>query len=144
MDKTLPDKWIRKAIYDAFNDTVVDGKTIKVFDSHVPNPDGNNDAYVLMTVQSNDLEHNKCEDFWSSDITLAVTTCYQGTGNPGSRLLGDNILDALRDAIKDPLDLSGGGLTVLKQVMNFPRDLTSDMPNGTLFRKFLRLEMRIK
>ena len=144
MNKVLPDKWIRKAVYDAFNGTVVDTKTINVYDSQYPSISANNDAYVLMTVQSNEVIYNKCSNFWLSDILLEVCTLYTSNANTGSRLLADNILDALRLEMETDLDLTGSGLTVDSQLMFFPSDLTTKLTNGSLFRKFIRLELRIK
>jgi len=144
MNKVLPDKWIRKAVYDAFNGTVVDTKTINVYDSQYPSISANNDAYVLMTVQSNEVIYNKCSNFWLSDILLEVCTLYTSNANTGSRLLADNILDALRLEMETDLDLTGSGLIVDSQLMFFPSDLTTKLTNGSLFRKFLRIELRIK
>ena len=144
MNKVLPDKWIRKAVYNAFNGTVVDTKTINVYDSQYPSISANNDAYVLMTVQSNEVIYNKCSNFWLSDILLEVCTLYTSNANTGSRLLADNILDALRLEMETDLDLTGSGLTVDSQLMFFPSDLTTKLTNGSLFRKFIRLELRIK
>ena len=144
MNKSLPDKHVRKAIYTAFNNTVVDGETVKVYDSLQTNLASNEKAYILMSSQGNDVEGNKCESFYNSDILLEVCTWYKGTGNPGSRLLADNILDKLRDTLKGGIDISEGGLEVISQLMSFPNDLVSNLPNGTLIRKFLRLELVIK
>ena len=139
MNKSLPDKHVRKAIYTAFNNTVVDGETVKVYDSLQTNLASNEKAYILMTSQGNEVEGNKCESFYNSDILLEVCTWYKGTGNPGSRLLADNILDKLRDTIKGGIDITGGGLEVITQKMSFPTDLVTNFGNGTLIRKFLRL-----
>lgn len=144
MNKTLPDKWIRKAIFDAFNGTIIDGETVKVYDTFATTLDDNEKAYILMSAQGNDTEATKCEDFWESDILLEVCTWYKGVGNPGSRLLADNILESLRNTLHPGLDLTAGGLVVQSQLMTFPNDIGTNLPNGTLFRKFLRLELRIK
>ena len=69
-----------------------------------------------------------------------------GVSNPGSRLLADNVLEALRLALQNNLDLdyATSGLTVDNQLMSFQNDLVTNLTNGTLYRKFLRLELRIK
>lgn len=144
MTKTLPDKYIRKAIYDLFNGTVVSGNTINVYDSRYASKTANAKAYVLMSVQSNEVLYNKCSNFWQSDILLEVCTLYKNTSNIGSRLLADDIMEELREALEPDLVLTGSGLTIDAQLMFFPSDLVTDLPNGILFRKFLRLEMRIK
>ena len=142
MNKSLPDKEVRKAIFTAFDGTVVSTKTINVFDSLYPTTSTNDSAYVLMTAQGNDTDNNKCDSYWNHDILLEVAVWYKGTGNPGSGVLADDILDSLRNTLKDGLTL-GGGLTQQSQVMTFPNDIVSNLPNGTLIRKFMRLEMRI-
>jgi len=144
MVKSLPDKYIRKSIFDRFNGTLVDGVTINVYDSRYTSTTDENGAYVLMTVQSNDVLYNKCSNFWSSTILLEVCTLYGATSNVGSRLLADNVLEALRASMVADLDLTGSGLVVDSQLMFFPNDLATVLPNGTFFRKFLRLELRIK
>ena len=99
-----------------------------------------------MTTQSNEVLYNKCSDFWASDCLLEVCTLYRGVSNVGSRLFADNILDALRLALQADLNLNFAvsGLTIDSQLMTFPVDLVTNLNNATLFRKFLRLEMRIK
>lgn len=144
MNKPVPDSYIRKAIFNAFNGTIVDNKTINVYDSRYTSVGPNNEAYVLMTTQSNDVSYNKCSNFWESDILLEVCTIYKSVSNVGSRLLADNILEALRQALQTNLDLSGSGLVVDNQLMSFPNDLPTPLQNGSFFRKFLRLEIRIK
>ena len=146
MNKTLPDSYIRKAIFDVFDGTIVDGKMINVYDTRYTSNTQELDGYVLMTTQSNEVLYNKCSDFWVSDCLLEVCTIYRGTSNVGSRLFADNILNALRLALIPDLDLNFAvsGLTIDSQLMTFPNDLTTNLVNGTLFRKFLRLELRIK
>ncbi len=143
MNKIIPDKFIRKAVFDAFNGTVVDGVTVNVYDSFVTSFPDSDKAYIVISSQGNEVDANKCAGLWEHDVLLEVCTWYKGTGNTGSRLLADNILDELRDALKGGLDLSAGGLEVVGQVMSFPNDRASTFPNGTLIRKFLRLELRI-
>jgi len=144
MIKTIPDQHIRKAIFDLFNGTIVDGNTINVYDTYYASKGDELEAYVIMSTQSNDVQYQKCEDFWNSEILLEICTWYGGSANTGSRLLADQILDALRNALEVDLDLSGGGLEVIRQVITIPNDLTTQLVNGVLFRKFIRLELRIK
>lgn len=144
MDKSLPDKWIRKAIFDAINNTVVDSVTIPCYDSRVPNSENNN-AYVLMSTQTSlQVKENKCEDFWSSSILLDIFTRYDSLGNTGSRLFADNIADAVRDLTKNlSLDVSSG-LNIIFQTDNFENDIVSTTENENIFRKLLRIELVIR
>tara|TARA_R110000796_G_scaffold120104_1_gene234229 strand:- start:521 stop:961 length:441 start_codon:yes stop_codon:yes gene_type:complete len=146
MNKTIPDPYIRKAVYNAFNGTIVDGTPILVYDTRYTTTKANNESYVVMSVQSNSVLYNKCSNFWESDILLEVCNLVMGVSNPGSRLLADNVLEALRLALQNNLDLdyATSGLTVDNQLMSFQNDLVTNLTNGTLYRKFLRLELRIK
>ena len=143
MNKTLPDKFVRKAVFDAINNVVVDTLAIPCFDSEVP--EGLEvDHYVLMTTQTNTVDKsNKCEYWWESSILLDIVTSYGGVGNPGSRLLADNIADAVRSAT-DVLTLDGAsGLTILRQTQSFPNDVVTKTSVENIFRKFIRIELTI-
>lgn len=143
MNKSLPDKWVRKAVFDAINDIVVDTLTIPCFDSEVP--EGLEvDHYVLMTTQTNTVDKsNKCEYWYESSILLDIVTSYSGVGNPGSRLLADNIADAVRSAT-DVLTLdAASGLVVLRQTQSFPNDVVTKTSVENIFRKFIRIELTI-
>lgn len=143
MNKSLPDKWVRKAVFDAINNIVVDTLTIPCFDSEVP--EGLEvDHYVLMTTQTNTVDKsNKCEYWYESSILLDIVTSYSGVGNPGSRLLADNIADAVRSAT-DVLTLDvASGLVVLRQTQSFPNDVVTKTSVENIFRKFIRIELTI-
>jgi len=147
MNKTLPDKWVRKAVWEAINNIVVDSIAIPCYDTHVTY-DAQKDEpqhYVLMTTQTNDVDkRNKCEWFYESSILLDIITSFSGAGNNGSRLLADNITDACRNALQDlTLDVSSG-LEIVTETMNFPADITTDVGSEVIFRKFIRLELTIK
>jgi hypothetical protein len=143
MNKNLPDKWIRKAVFDAANDMNVGGVLIPVFDYRVTG-DNLPEAYVLMSTQDTQVDkNNKCEWFYDSQILLDVVTAYEKAGNTGSRLSADNILDALRDKTKD-LQLDGASnLEIITITQDFPSDLVGISSNENVFRKFLRLELTI-
>lgn len=147
MNKSLPDKWIRKAISDVLNDIEVDGLSIPCYDLEVTR-DVNKDAprhYILMTSQSNEVDKlSKCDWLWESNIIIDIVTRYPGHGNPGSRLLADNILDAARDATKDlQLDIASG-LEIVRITQSFPQDINSKSGDENIFRKLMRIEMSIK
>lgn len=147
MNKSLPDKWVRKAVSDAIDGIVVGGLVIPCYDSHVTYNAQKDEPehYVLMTTQTNDVEkRNKCEWFWESSILLDIITSFSGHGNNGSRLLADNILDACRSALVGLTLDSSSGLEIVTETMNFPADITTDVGAEVIFRKFMRLEIKIK
>jgi len=143
MIKTLPDKWVRKAVYDAINDMVVDGIEIPCYDTRVVANGGTN-HYVLMNTQTNTVDKaTKCENSYESSILLDIVTSYDGAGNTGSRLLADNISDKVRELTDDlTLDVASG-LTILRQTQDFPNDIATITDTENVFRKFVRLELYI-
>lgn len=146
MNKSLPDKWVRKAVYDAFNGTVVDSYTINVYDYKIT-LDANTDVpdhYIIISTQNNEVDKaNKCEYMWESYCLLDIITTFPKKGNQGSRLLADNILDALRDALKDlTLDVASG-MEIVNVSMSFPADLVANSDGKEIYRKFLRLYLQI-
>lgn len=144
MNKSLPDKHIRKAIFDAIDGITVDGESIYCYDTRVTG-ELDPDFYVIMSTQTNEVDKgNKCEYFWESEILLDIRTVYRIPGNTGSRLLADNILDEVRDLIKAlTLDIASG-LEILNIRMSFPNDLNEVNESEIIYRKFLRLDLIIK
>lgn len=138
----LPDKFVRKALYTLLNNIVVNTQTIKIFDSRVTGRTIPS-HYILMTTQTNQVDESvKCGDRWQSSILLDIVTRYSSTGNTGSRLLADDIADAVRNLLETKLTLDGG-LNVLHQKLDFPNDLSSVTENENVFRKFIRIELSI-
>ena len=143
MVKTLPDKWIRKAVYDAINGIVVDANQILCYDSRLTGGAINN--YVLMTTQSNEVDkRTKCGYYWQSQILIEVFTKYDLTGNTGSRLLADNIMDKVRELTNSLTLDAASGLEIVSQVQSFPNDLNAETTNEIIFRKFIRIEFLIE
>ena len=143
MNKNLPDKWIRKAVFDLVDGITVDGNIINCFDTRVT---GNvkPEHYIIMSTQSNEvLDVNKCEKQWQSYILIDVVTTYLAPGNTGSRLLADNIMDEVR-SLTDTLNIdAASGMYVHKLVQSFPNDITNTTSNQNIFRKLMRIELVI-
>ena len=143
MIKQLPDKYIRKAIFNAVNNIVVDTLTIPAYDSRVfgntiPN------HFILMTTQTSQVNQmTKCGDVWESSILIDIVTTYDGSGNTGSRLLADNILDAVRNATNNLVLDVASGLVIQKQIQDFPNDIVTITENENIFRKLMRIELTI-
>ena len=123
MDKSLPDKWIRKAVFALVDAIEVDDESIYVYDTRVTG-ELNPDFYVIMSTQSNEVDKSsKCDHNWDSEILLDVRAVYKRVGNVGSRVQADDMLDAIRDLVKDiELDVSSG-LTITRRTLSFPNDL---------------------
>lgn len=144
MDKPLPTKWVRKAVFDALDGIIVNGEGINVFDEQVTGPDIPS-HYILTTTQISDVDkNNKCEWFWDSSILIDIVTSYEKPGNPGSKLLADDIAEAVRDLTQDlQLDpLSGLMINTITQ--SFPDNITTITDVENVFRNFVRLELKIQ
>ena len=149
MDKIIPDKWVRKAIYTAINNMIVldelNSQSLQVpcFDSRVPTTNAK-DYYVLLTTQTNRVDKSvKCGYRWESSILLDIVTKYNSTGNAGTRLFADNILDKARELTNSLVLDATSGLTVVRQTQEFPNDFVSFTPTQSVFRKLMRIEFLI-
>ena len=145
MDKILPDKWIRKAVYDALDGLTVDSETIYCFDSRVTPITGDiPDFYVLMSTQSSDTnKFNKCEYLWDCELLLDIRATYDRHGNIGSRLMVDDMADAVRNLVKDlQVDVSSG-LTIINRTLTFPGDLNEIDDSTITYRNLMRLILQV-
>ena len=137
---TLPDKWVRKRIYDLIDGMVVDTKTIPCYDVSATNYDGDN--YVIMSTQTNTDDPNKCGAGLDHSILLDVVTRFPK--NTGSRLLADNIVQSII-TLMDGFTLDvGSGLVATKIRLTIPNDLTNETDSEIVHRKFLRYEMNTR
>lgn len=141
----LPDKYVRKAIWTLLGGAsgiTVNTKNVKTYDSRVTGSTIPK-QYILMTTQTNSVDESvKCGDRWDSSILLDIVTRYTSAGNTGSRLLADDIAEAVRNLLESDLALEGG-LNVIHQKLDFPNDISSVTENENVFRKFIRLEISI-
>lgn len=143
MNKTLPDKYIRNAVYNAVSGLTVSNQAIPIYDyratgANIPS------SYILMTTQSNLVEKtNKCGWFWNSSLLLDIVTIYDLSGNTGSRLMTDDILNAVRDLTYDLQLGEESGLKIVTVNQSFPDDINSPSNNKIVYRKFIRYELLI-
>ena len=141
--KNLPNKWIRKAIYDAINNMVVDGVTVPCYDTRVYG-NVNPDVYVLITSQTNTEDKaTKCGSRWESTLVLDVFTRYSGTSNPGSNLLSDNIADEIMSRTSAILLDEESNLQIITLNFSEVSNITSITKNENIFRKLIRYELTI-
>ena len=143
MTKTLPDKWIRKAVKDALAGLVVSSKEINVYDSRTGKESPS--EFILITTQSNEVDKaTKCDYRWRSTLDIEVVTRAQNPGNTtGNRVLADDILDAAKTLIHNmSLDVASG-LSIITQTQSFPPDININTTTEIVNRKFLRLELLI-
>ena len=90
MQKNLPNKWIRKAVYEAIDEMVVDGYSIPCYDTYVSGAN-QPDFYTILSTQTSSVDkNNKCEYFWNSTINIEAVTYYPRPGLPGTKLMANN------------------------------------------------------
>jgi len=141
MVTTNPDKFIRKAVFDLVNNIVVDTKQIKCFDTRVTGNTSLNE-YVLMTAQTKEvLKPNKCEYQWETSLLVEIYTKTSSAGNSGSRVLLNNIEQAIYTLLLPKITISG--FTNFTQNITFETQLETITDTENIFRSFLRLNLTL-
>ena len=135
-----PDKFIRKAISDNINNIVVSGKTIPCYDSRATNAPSN---YVLLTAQTKEvLKETKCDYEWETSTLIEIYTKVSSSGNTGSRVLLNDIEQAVYTLLNPKLTVSG--FTNITQNITFENSLETITDTEIIFRSFLRLNLTLK
>ena len=140
-DTLLPDKWVRKAIKDAFDGTVVSTHTINVFDFAVPSI-SYPDHHVMISTQFSNSGFTHCGRGWEHTVQIDVVTTYPL--NTGSRQLVDEISEALLLEL-DTLELDPASNMVISNIeISFPGDLRESDNRNAYFRKIINVELEIR
>ena len=135
-----PDKFIRKAISDNINNIVVSGKIIPCYDSRATNAPSN---YVLLTAQTKEvLKETKCEYEWETSTLIEIYTKVSSSGNTGSRVLLNDIEQAIYTLLLPKLTVQG--FTNITQNITFENSLETITDTEIIFRSFLRLNITLK
>jgi len=135
-----PDKHIRKAIFDKINNIVVSGKTIPCYDSRATNAPSN---YVLLTAQTKEvLKETKCEYEWETSTLIEIYTKVSSSGNTGSRVLLNDIEQAIYTFLNPKLTVLG--FTNITQNITSENSLETITDTEITFRSFLRLNLTLK
>ena len=135
-----PDKHIRKAIFDKINNIVVSSKTIPCYDSRATNAPSN---YVLLTAQTKEvLKETKCDYEWETSTLIEIYTKVSSSGNTGSRVLLNDIEQAVYTLLNPKITVSG--FTTITQNITFENSLETITESEIVFRSFLRLNLTLK
>jgi hypothetical protein len=141
MIETNPDKYIRKAVFDLVNGIVVNGKTINCFDTRVT---GNAaaDQYVLLTAQTKEVDKStKCGYDWITSLLIEIYTKTSANGNSGSRLLLNDIEQAIYTLLSPEITVSN--YTNQTQNVTFETQLETVTTTENIFRSFIRLNITL-
>lgn len=134
-----PDKYIRKAIFDLVNNIIVSTKQIKCFDSRATNA---TNEYILLTAQTKEIEKaTKCAYRWESTILIEIYTKVSSAGNTGSRVLLNDIEQAVYTLLSPTLSVQN--FQTLIQNISFENQLETIEDTETIMRSFLRLTLTL-
>ena len=135
----LPEKHIRKAIFDKINNIVVSGKTIPCYDSRGTNAPSN---YVLLTSQTKEVDKaTKCGYRWETMLLIEIFTKVSSSGNTGSRVLLNDIEQAIYTLLLPKLTVAG--FENLTQNITFENSLDTPTDTELISRSFLRLNLTL-
>jgi protein tyrosine phosphatase len=130
-----PNKYIRKAIYDAVN------ATYPCFDTQVTGNLNPTQYVIISTQDKEDLNPNKCAHRWQVATLLDLVCIYNGAGNVGSRLANDDMEETIKNLI---LNLQVPGYNVLIQRNEYPSNLDSSTETQTVYRNFIRVILTLE
>ena len=137
MNTVLPDKYVRKAIYDQINNMVVNTFTFPCFTERTGT--NNPDTYVLLSTQLNLEESTKCGNGWINDTEIQVIV--RVMPNQGAK-------DLIDDAVNEVLTLVdgmtlGGGLVLNSIRKDVVFDFADKLGNKVVYRKIIKVQTYI-
>lgn len=133
-----PDKYIRKAFFDALAGLMVDTFQIPVYDERVTGTSVKPHYILLSTQTKRQNKFTKCADRWDCDILIDIVTTYPATGNTGSKLLAENIEEAVIN-LEDNLTL-GGGFIINEKSLVSSDSLVTIGTTTNVFRQLIRFQ----
>lgn len=130
-----PNKYIRKAIYDAIIGTYT------CFDIQVTG-NINPTEYVIISTQDKTIDKaTKCGNRWEVATLLDIVCIYNGAGNTGSRVKNDDMENVILGLIAN---ISIPGYTVLNRTYEFPSNLDNSAATQVVYRNFIRLILTLE
>ena len=136
-----PDKEIRKAVFELVDGISVSAKTINCFDTRLTGASSLSE-YVLMTSQTKEvIKPNKCDYRWETSLLIEIYTKHQNAGNQGSRLLLNDIEQAVYTLLLPKINITG--FVNLTQNITFETQLDTITSIENIYRSFLRLNLTL-
>ena len=136
-----PDKRIRKALFNMFNNIVVNTKAIKCYDMRVSQNE-NIDNYILLTSLSKERNKaNKCEYRWDCSILIEIFCKATSNGNNGSRVLLNDIEEKVNEFLDT--DFTVSQFEVLTKNWNTEAQLETITEFEIITRSFVRLDLTL-
>lgn len=132
-----PSKYIRKYFVSALSNMVVNGKVVKVYDSHTPN---NDDVLIILSTQTGSNDWNdKCSVDKNRTIEIQIMTRFKG--NTGNKILIDDILEEVQSRTQN---IEIENFTVQDWSVSFPNEFYTTNSTETIFRKIINYNLNIK
>jgi hypothetical protein len=136
-----PDKAIRKAVYTAINGIVVNGKTVKCYDSRVTGA-SNEKQYILLSSQNKSiLKGNKCYYSWETGLVIDIFVKFPIAGNTGSRVLLNDIEQEVYVLLNN---LVITGFENITQNVDFVTNFEDTTATEIIYRSIMRLNLTLK
>jgi len=132
---TNPNKFVRKAIFDAVN------PTYQCFDMQVTG-NVNPTQYVIISTQDKEIDKaTKCGYRWVTNTLLDIVCIYNGTGNVGSRVANDDMENTILSLIEN---ITVPGYEIINRSYEFPSNLDSSTTTQTVYRNFIRVILTLE
>lgn len=132
-----PDKYIRRYFTETLDNIVVNGKTIRIYDSHSPNNDA--PALIVMSTQSGfEVDKHKCNTSIDCDIIIDIITRYKPQF--GSQTFADDIKEAVLVATEN---ITIQNFTVTRVNIEFPPISPMTTSTESIFRKLIKYNFKL-
>lgn len=132
-----PNKYIRKYFFNTLNSIIVQGQTVKVYDSHTPNND--NFLIILSTQTGSEDWQSKCSIDKNRSINLDVIV--RKSGNVGSRAMLDDIVEEILSRCKN-IEIENFKVQYFN--VTLPNDLSISTSTETIYRQIINFNFNIK
>ena len=140
MISPLPDNEINKELKARLHNMEVDGQTFKFYVSKVTS--AKDRFYFLVNTQLNAPDNSKCGTGWIHATEIQVVCIHPK--NMGSKAL---LNEATNDLIQELQDFSLptlSGMSVSLVTINVENELVEDVSSEVVYRKIVRLELRVR
>ena len=135
----LPNKWLRKAIFDALDGLEVNREPINVYDTNVTSREDLAHYIVLSTQTATVTRSNSCKDLWNATIIIEAVTVEPNAGLGGSRVKLDNVTQLVYDRLTNLEFHEQAGLNFFSYRLDSKNTLSSTTNNKLINRNILQL-----
>lgn len=139
MNTSLPDKYIRKEIYDRIHNMEINSVTFKCYDTRVTS--ANPSQYFLITTQLNQPNRTKCGRGWINSTEIQVVVRLKK--NSGSRVLLDDAVNGVLTELDEFSLPVLSGMKVSVNDLSIDNELSQIEGGEIIYTKIIRLETTV-